>query len=64
MSVIADKLDVTLLNYCNTQAARVQAPLLGGPPKEQSAQDILAAKKLTSKPGKDPLKKATGAKAL
>jgi hypothetical protein len=38
--------------------------MLGGPPKEQTSQDILAAKKLTSKPLKDPLKKAAGPKSL
>lgn len=64
ISAIAEKLDVTLLNYCNSHATRVQAPMLGGPPKEQTSQDILAAKKLTTKPVKDPLKKATGPKSL
>lgn len=35
ISVIAEKLDITLINYCNKHAVRVHAPILGGPPKEQ-----------------------------
>lgn len=39
--MVSEKLDVSLLKYCNNHAVRVHAPQLGGPKEEQPQPELL-----------------------
>lgn len=64
LAVIADNIDISLLNYCNPHAVKTYAPLLGGP-KEEPPPEIISLKKLqTMKLGPPAKDKAAMSKKM